>query len=129
MISGDTDRRNFTCAVPEPPKSLWSGFELTQPALQQKALGFNCLNYGGTPEPSLGRHYLPDKSFIDANCPDGLRLELMFPSCWNGKDTDSPDHRSHVVSRPPLIWFFQHFLIGRSGFPRSGHDWQLSSWF
>lgn len=101
MISGDTDRRNFTCAVPEPPKSLWTGFEITQPALAQKALGFNCLNYAGTPEPSLGRHYLPDKSFIDANCPDGLRLELMFPSCWNGKDVDSADHKSHVVSSSP----------------------------
>lgn len=53
-------------------------------------------------EGTLTRHYLPDKDFLDANCPDGLRLELMFPSCWNGKDVDSPDHQSHVAY-PSLV--------------------------
>ncbi len=101
MVAGDTNRRNFTCAIPEPPKSLWTGFEITQPALQQKALGFNCLNYNdpSKTEPSLMRHYLPDKSFMDENCLDGIRTELMFPSCWNGKDMDTPDHKSHMVSK------------------------------
>ncbi|EJD47475.1 WSC-domain-containing protein [Auricularia subglabra TFB-10046 SS5] len=31
-----------------------------------------------------------------ANCPNGLRTQVFFPSCWNGKDLDSPDHKSHV---------------------------------
>ena len=97
MIAGDPNRRNFTCQTPEPPRSSWSGFEVSQDALRQKALGFNCLNYGKAAEPSLGRHGLPTKQFIDDNCPDGLRLELFFPSCWNGKDVDSPDHRSHMA--------------------------------
>jgi hypothetical protein len=32
-------------------------------------------------------------------CPAGSQLvrRLEFPSCWNGKDLDSADHRSHVV--------------------------------
>jgi hypothetical protein len=32
-------------------------------------------------------------------CPQGARLmrTLDFPSCWNGLDTDSPDHRTHIV--------------------------------
>lgn len=33
-------------------------------------------------------------------CPDArrnaLRLHVTFPSCWDGKNLDSPDHRSHV---------------------------------
>lgn len=33
---------------------------------------------------------------------DGIRLELMFPSCWNGQDVDSPDHKSHVAF-PDLV--------------------------
>jgi len=37
------------------------------------------------------------KSFLDANCPQGLRLELQFPSCWDGKSLDSPDHKSHIL--------------------------------
>jgi hypothetical protein len=33
-----------------------------------------------------------------ALCPDGgVRRILEFPSCWNGKDTDSANHRTHVV--------------------------------
>ncbi|WP_406388383.1 DUF1996 domain-containing protein [Streptomyces sp. NBC_00211] len=32
-------------------------------------------------------------------CPAGERLTrtLVFPSCWNGLDTESPGHRSHLV--------------------------------
>lgn len=102
MISGDKTLRNFTWPVPDPPKSSWSGAQVSQFALSQKALGFNCLNYAAPPEGSLYRHFMPDKAYLDANCLDGLRLELMFPSCWNGKDIDSPDHRSHVAF-PDLV--------------------------
>ncbi|KAL9111570.1 MAG: hypothetical protein Q9227_004058 [Pyrenula ochraceoflavens] len=97
MISGDNTRRNFSLQTPDPPKSNWGPADTTQDALAQKAIGFNCLDYSKAPEGSLMRHELPDKAFLDANCPDGLRLELMFPSCWNGKDVDSPDHKSHVA--------------------------------
>lgn len=96
MIAGDADRREFTLPVPDPPKSEWSGDQVTESALRQKALGFNCLDYSKQPEPTLFRHFLPDKAYIDANCPDGVRFELMFPSCWNG-DVDSDDHMSHVA--------------------------------
>lgn len=97
MIAGDKRLRNFTWPVPDPPKSSWSGDEASQAALRQKALGFNCLNYEAAAEASLYRHFLPDKDYLDANCLDGLRLELMFPACWNGVDLDSSDHRSHVA--------------------------------
>jgi len=26
-----------------------------------------------------------------------MRLEVMFPSCWNGKDTDSANHNDHLA--------------------------------
>ena len=29
--------------------------------------------------------------------PDRLRADLFFPSCWNGRDLDSADHRSHMA--------------------------------
>ncbi|KAF7717450.1 Uncharacterized protein PECH_000381 [Penicillium ucsense] len=97
MLAGDPYQRNFTWPVPDPPKSSWTGDAISQAALRQKALGFNCLHYASAPEGSLYRHFLPDKKFLDEHCTDGIRLELLFPSCWNGKDTDSPDHRSHVA--------------------------------
>ncbi|GJC90610.1 hypothetical protein ColLi_13448 [Colletotrichum liriopes] len=106
MIAGDTDRRTYTAgdpSKPDPQKSSWSLLGQTkQSILQQRAIGFNCLNYGRDPEGTLYRHFLPDKAFLDANCANGVRFEMMFPSCWNGKDVDSKDHKSHVAY-PDLV--------------------------
>jgi hypothetical protein len=69
MLAGDTLRRSYSGSVPE------------------QAVNFSCL---GTNRPeTLG---LPNY-----NCPGGLRAQIFFPSCWNGKDVDSPDHKSHIV--------------------------------
>ncbi|GKT84385.1 WSC domain-containing protein [Colletotrichum tofieldiae] len=90
-------------AFPPDSKSSWSLLGQTkQSILQQRAIGFNCLNYGRDPEGTLYRHFLPDKAFLDANCANGVRFEMMFPSCWNGKDVDSKDHKSHVAY-PDLV--------------------------
>jgi hypothetical protein len=35
--------------------------------------------------------------FPKAACGGGWRMTVTFPSCWDGKNTDSPDHRSHVA--------------------------------
>ncbi|KAI5283781.1 hypothetical protein KEM54_001854 [Ascosphaera aggregata] len=96
MLAGDQQQRNFTLPFPDPPKSMWKGIETTEFALMQKAIGFNCLNYAKAPEPSLYRHTLPDKDYLDQHCTDGVRMEVAFPSCWNGKDLDSPNHRDHM---------------------------------
>lgn len=97
MLAGDTRLRNFTGPVPDSPKSNWGPEDMTQFALGQKALGFNCMDYSKAPEASMYRHFLPDKAYMDANCADGIRAELFFPSCWNGKDTDTKDHKSHMA--------------------------------
>ena len=41
-------------------------------------------------------HVWASKDFV--NCPAGTMIEsyLDFPQCWNGKDLDSPDHKSHM---------------------------------
>ena len=108
MISGDSTRRNYTIAgsdvkEADPEKSRWAALgQTSQVDLAQRAIGFNCLNYDKAPEGALYRHYLPDKDYLDANCKDGVRLELMFPSCWNGNDLDSKNHKSHVAF-PDLV--------------------------
>ncbi|KAF7562325.1 hypothetical protein G7046_g1816 [Stylonectria norvegica] len=107
MLSGTSDRRTYTAgdpSQPDPEKSLWSSLKETgQDILAQRAIGFNCLNYAKTPEGTLYRHYMPDKQYLDANCADGLRFEIMFPSCWKGGDaTDSPNHKDHVAF-PDLV--------------------------
>ncbi len=105
MISGHNFNRNSSLPTPQDPNMRYQApladmgpWKEPQDVLAQRALGFNCMNYqkGVTPEPTLARHSFPDKAFLDAHCPDGLRLELMFPSCWNGEN-DSADHKSHVA--------------------------------
>ena len=102
MLAGDSRLRNFSGPVPDPPTSAWSLDDMSQESLGQKSLGFNCLNYNRQPEGSRYRHFLPDKSFLDQNCANGIRAEIFFPSCWNGKDATSKDHKSHVAY-PNLI--------------------------
>lgn len=103
MISGDTNKRKWVGPWPVPDQSDWGPDDTTQEALASKALGFNCMNYvTGKDEPTFGYPYLREKSFLDANCPDGIRAEILFPSCWDGKNLDSDDHKSHVAF-PSLI--------------------------
>lgn len=104
MLAGNPNVRNFTGPFPDTELSFWptdaSGDD-EQFFLQQRALGFNCLNYALDPEPSLYRHVMPSKEYMDENCKDGLRLELGFPSCGNGSIT-SGDHKSHMAY-PSLV--------------------------
>lgn len=55
--------------------------------LEQQAISFACL---GTQ--TAETHGLPD-----INCPDGLRAQVFFPSCWDGVNLDSHDHKSHMA--------------------------------
>ncbi|KAK5404051.1 hypothetical protein LTR06_009984 [Exophiala xenobiotica] len=54
-----------------------------------QAISYNCLDYNSAAKPETGM-------FPNYNCPDGLRAQVFFPSCWNGKDLDSTDHKSHM---------------------------------
>ncbi|ESZ98205.1 hypothetical protein SBOR_1433 [Sclerotinia borealis F-4128] len=100
LIAGSNDLRNFSnYPVPDVDKSNWNVAPYnTQDFLRQAALGFNCLNYSAPAEGSLYRHFLPDKAYLDANCADGVRFELMFPSCWNKTAGPNPaDGKSHMA--------------------------------
>lgn len=35
--------------------------------------------------------------FPKGNCDGGLRMQVFFPSCWDGKRVDSPNHKDHVA--------------------------------
>ncbi|GAP83249.2 putative WSC domain-containing protein [Rosellinia necatrix] len=69
MLAGNPTNRNFT-NTPE-----------------QRAVSFVCL---GTEGPAT--YNMPNK-----NCPGGLRAQLIMPSCWDGRNLDSPDHKSHMA--------------------------------
>ncbi|KAK4947434.1 hypothetical protein LTR10_013802 [Elasticomyces elasticus] len=98
MIAGSSNKRAFYGPAPDPPMSEWNWSDTTQQSLMEKALGFNCLHYDQPPnEGALDYHYLRNKTFLDSTCTDGIRAELMFPSCWNGQDLDSTNHSTHIA--------------------------------
>lgn len=43
--------------------------------------------------------YLTRKSTIPTDCPVGnyILMSVHFPQCWDGKNLDSPDHKSHMA--------------------------------
>ncbi|KIW13665.1 hypothetical protein PV08_08856 [Exophiala spinifera] len=98
MVAGMSPKRTFYGPIPDRNTSSWLPSDYTQQSLMEKALGFNCLHYGHPPnEGALEVHYLRNKTFLDEFCHEGIRAEVMFPSCWNGKDLDSENHTTHVA--------------------------------
>jgi hypothetical protein len=69
------------------------GFNMLKPSdTPTGSMWFNCS--GPTAVPG---HYLNLTQAL-ANCPPGNRVGAVLeaPECWDGKNLDSPDHRSHV---------------------------------
>lgn len=59
-----------------------------QGTLESKAISWACIDYNRNPTPQTG--YIPNR-----NCPNNLRMQIVFPSCWDGINLDSPNHKSH----------------------------------
>lgn len=122
------------------------GFDMLNHAAPRTGGGyFNCDGATG-----ISGHY---PSIVDAarKCPIGNKLGAVIsaPDCWNGKDLDSPDHRSHVAygnygsdgnfrcprSHPYIIptftlgaWYSVDETLDRSGKWNGAFDsWHLSS--
>ncbi|KAJ3787033.1 hypothetical protein GGU10DRAFT_374333 [Lentinula aff. detonsa] len=72
MISGDMTLRSYNAS-----------------SYAQQAVTFLCLDFNGV---STKYNMLPPVS-----CPSGIRAQINFPMCWDGKNVDSADHKSHVA--------------------------------
>jgi Domain of unknown function (DUF1996) len=60
-----------------------------------QGLSFRCFNnngFGGAPGTGGDTKYFPK-----GPCAGGIRANIYFPTCWDGKNLDSPNHRSHVA--------------------------------
>ena len=77
----------------------------------------------------------------------GLRLHVTFPNCWNGKQLDSADHKSHMaysqagacptthpISVPAISLIYHYPVTGQheisltSGGQYSGHADFFNAW-
>ncbi|KAK0100123.1 hypothetical protein ONS95_008463 [Cadophora gregata] len=71
---------------------------LRSKATMQKQLCHRCFSnkqqdpFGGAPCTGNDTATLPNKM-----CGGGIRAQITFPTCWDGKDIDSPDHKAHVA--------------------------------
>lgn len=67
-------------------------------ATMQKQLCYRCETnmqqnpFGGAPCTGSDTQAFPKQV-----CGGGWRVSVHFPSCWDGKNLDSPDHKSHVA--------------------------------
>uniref|UniRef100_A0A0W0FVT9 DUF1996 domain-containing protein n=1 Tax=Moniliophthora roreri TaxID=221103 RepID=A0A0W0FVT9_MONRR len=64
----------------------------TQAELAERAIAWACLRYTSS-NPS----YEGTGGFPHTDCEAGFQSRLHFPACWDGKNVDSADHKSHVA--------------------------------
>lgn len=55
-----------------------------------RQLTFTCLQNMNTRDPQT-------LDFPTAPCPAGIMTAVRFPTCWDGKNLDSPDHMAHMA--------------------------------
>lgn len=57
---------------------------------------YNAKNFGGDDRAPCSDSRVDTVELPNKACPGGIRTTVRFPTCWDGKNLDSPDHSSHV---------------------------------
>lgn len=72
-----------------------AGTASTQPGSEQptSVARWHCLSWGS----SDGTNPRWSATIPECALPDQVRFDIFFPSCWNGRDLDSSDHKSHMA--------------------------------
>ncbi|KAK0712017.1 hypothetical protein B0H67DRAFT_493768 [Lasiosphaeris hirsuta] len=67
---------------------------------EHESIAFRCFTTPWGPAPpnsGIGDPKWDTRQFPKEPCPYGLRVNNFFPTCWDGVNVDSPDHKSHVA--------------------------------
>ncbi|KAL5318248.1 hypothetical protein ACEPPN_013307 [Leptodophora sp. 'Broadleaf-Isolate-01'] len=54
-------------------------------------------NFGGDTGAPCSDSNVDTEAFPTKPCPGGIRSNLLFPTCWDGVNLDSPNHQDHVA--------------------------------
>ncbi|KAK3694457.1 hypothetical protein B0T22DRAFT_506977 [Podospora appendiculata] len=54
-------------------------------------------NFGGDTGAPCQDSAVDTEAFPKKPCPGGIRSNILFPTCWDGKNLDSPNHQDHVT--------------------------------
>lgn len=65
--------------------------EGSQAELAERAITWSCLRY------SVNKPNYDGHGFPTTDCETGFNVHIHMPACWDGKNLDSVDHRSHVA--------------------------------
>ncbi|KAK4185092.1 hypothetical protein QBC35DRAFT_348677, partial [Podospora australis] len=58
---------------------------------------YNATNFGGDVGPPCWDPAVDSWALPDRVCPGGIRSNILFPTCWDGVNLDSPNHKTHVA--------------------------------
>lgn len=72
-----------------------AGNHMSQPGQEQDTsiVRWHCQSWGS--DDSANPQF--SASIPECLAPDRVRMDIFFPSCWNGIDLDSSDHKSHMA--------------------------------
>ncbi|CAJ2511894.1 Uu.00g075190.m01.CDS01 [Anthostomella pinea] len=54
-------------------------------------------NFGGDVNAPCQDDSIDTQGLPNKQCAGGIRSNLLFPTCWDGKNLDSPNHQAHVA--------------------------------
>ncbi len=58
---------------------------------------WHCLSWGSSDANGGPWSSTIPECYSDVNTPEMIRFDIFFPSCWNGVDLDSPNHKDHMA--------------------------------
>ncbi|KAK3956150.1 hypothetical protein QBC32DRAFT_367257 [Pseudoneurospora amorphoporcata] len=67
-----------------------ASFRSKQQATRFRQITYTCLE-------DLGTRFPESMNFPTKPCPAGIMANVRFPTCWDGKNLDPPDHMSHMA--------------------------------
>jgi hypothetical protein len=87
---------DLTAIQPVPPGlRMIAGTAATQPGQSQdtSVVRWHCQSW----ESDDAENPVFSATIPECEAPDRVRMDIFFPSCWNGTDLDSEDHKSHMA--------------------------------
>jgi hypothetical protein len=58
---------------------------------------YTAKNFGGDNAAPCADAKLDTEELPKNPCPGGIRSNILYPTCWDGKNLDSPNHQDHVA--------------------------------
>ncbi|ORY16836.1 hypothetical protein BCR34DRAFT_475717 [Clohesyomyces aquaticus] len=58
---------------------------------------YNAPNFGGDDRAPCSDPKVDSEGFPKIPCKGGIRSNILYPTCWDGKNLDSPNHQDHVA--------------------------------